>query len=342
MQDKKNILTPKKRVFRRLQGETVDKIPNLNIIMTFAAKFMKVPYEKYVTDYRYLVEGNIACCEKFGIDMVSAISDPFREAHGFGENIIFPEDDVPKCTDYFIKDYSDIKKLKINSAMNCERMKDRIEAIKLYKKEVGEKYPILGWVEGAFAESADLRGLSKIMTDIYDAPDYIKKLLGICTEQAIIFSTEQIIAGADFIGIGDAAASLVGPQIYKELVLPYEQKIISSIHKKGAKVKLHICGDISSILNLVPLSGADIIDVDWMVNFKTANEIFKDRCCACGNFDPVKIMLQGSMDDVRKAVISCINDGNNTTFIAAGCEVPKMTPLENLMKVDSTIKEMME
>ena len=52
--------------------------------MTFAAKFIKVPYIKYVSDYRYLVEGNIACCEKFGIDMVSAISDPFREAHGFG------------------------------------------------------------------------------------------------------------------------------------------------------------------------------------------------------------------------------------------------------------------
>ena len=341
MQDKKNILTPKERVSRRLQGETVDKIPNLNIIMTFAAKFIKVPYKKYVSDYRYLVEGNIACCEKFGIDMVSAISDPFREAHGFGENIIFPENDVPICNDFLIKDYADIDKLKINNPLSCERMLDRINAIKLYKKEVGKKFPILGWVEGAFAEAADLRGLSKIMTDIYDAPDYIKKLLEICTEQAIIFSTEQIIAGADFIGIGDAAASLVGPQIYKELVLPYEQKIISSIHKKGAKVKLHICGDISSILNLVPLSGADIIDVDWMVNFKNANEIFKGRCCACGNFDPVKIMLQGSMDDVRKAVISCIKDGNNTTFIAAGCEVPKMTPLENLMKVDATIKEKM-
>ncbi|MEI7615901.1 MAG: uroporphyrinogen decarboxylase family protein [Actinomycetota bacterium] len=340
MQDKKNILTPKERVLRRLQGETVDKIPNLNIVMTFAAKVIKVPYLKYVLDYRYLVEGNIACCEKFGIDMVSAISDPFREAHGFGENIIFPEDDVPKCTDFLIKDYSDIDNLKINSATNCERMNDRIEAIKLYKKEVGEKYPVLGWVEGALAEAADLRGLSKIMTDIYDAPDYIKKLLGICAEQAIVFSTEQIIAGADFIGIGDAAASLVGPQIYRELVLPYEQKIVNSIHKQGAKAKLHICGNISSILNIVPLSGADIIDIDWMVDFKTANEIFKDRCCACGNFDPVKIMLQGSPDDVRKAVTSCINDGNNTAFIAAGCEIPKMTPIENLLNVDYAIKEM--
>jgi hypothetical protein len=44
-------MTPKERVFRRLRGERVDKIPNLNILMTFAAKYIKVPYKKYVTGY---------------------------------------------------------------------------------------------------------------------------------------------------------------------------------------------------------------------------------------------------------------------------------------------------
>ena len=332
-------MTPKERVFRRLKGESVDKIPNLNIIMTFAAKYIKAPYKKYVTDYRCLVEGNIVCCEKFGIDMVSAISDPFREAHGFGAKIIFPDDDVPQCMDYFIKEYSDIDKLKINNPLDCERMLDRINAVKLFKKEAGKKFPILGWVEGPIAESADLRGLSSIMTDVYDAPEFLKELFEICTQQAILFSYEQIEAGADFIGIGDAAASLVGPNIYKEFVLPYEQKIINAVHKKGAKVKLHICGNISSILEILPSTGADIIDIDWMVDFKAANEIFKGRCSACGNFDPVKILLQGSEEDVQRAVFSCANNSSGTAFIAAGCEVPKMTSFENLLRVDSSIKE---
>ena len=179
--------------------------------MTFAANFIDVPYKKYITDHKYLVEGNIACCEEFGIDMVSAISDPFRETHGFGANIIFPDDDVPKCNDFLLKEYSDIKKLKVNDPDNSERMYDRVQAIKLYKTKVGERFPILGWVEGALAEAADLRGMSMIMTDIHDSPDFVRELLEICTEQAILFSDKQIDAGADFIGIGDAAASLVGP-----------------------------------------------------------------------------------------------------------------------------------
>lgn len=339
MLDTNRILTPRQRVMRRLDGRAVDKIPNLNILMTFAAKFINVPYKQYVTDYRTLVAGNIKCCEEFGIDMVSAISDPFREAHGFGARILFPEDDVPKCHDYFIQDYKDIEKLQISAPLEAERMLDRIMAVKLYKHELGDKYPVLGWVEGPIAESADLRGLANLMTDIYDQPGFTSQLMEIATQQSISFAHAQIEAGADFIGIGDAAASLVGPNIYKNLVMPFEKQIINAIHEKGAKVKLHICGNISSILEYLPSTGADMIDIDWMVDFKAVNEICKNGgSCACGNFDPVKILLNGNQDTVIRAVMSCIDDGNERTFIAAGCEVPKMTLPENLLAVDKALK----
>lgn len=64
-------MNSKERVRARLEGRPVDRIPNLNILMQFAAKFIGVPYGKYATDYRSLVEGNIQCCREFGIDMVS-------------------------------------------------------------------------------------------------------------------------------------------------------------------------------------------------------------------------------------------------------------------------------
>lgn len=57
-----------------------------------------------------------------------------------------------------------------------------------------------------------------------------------------MFARQQIREGAQFIGIGDAAASLVSPRFYKELILPAEQRLIDEIHKNGARAKLHICG----------------------------------------------------------------------------------------------------
>lgn len=89
------MLNLRERVFARLGHQKVDKVPNLNIIMAFAAKHIKKPYRDYVRDYRVLVDGNLRCCETFGIDILSAISDPTREVHDLGGEVLFPGDDVP-------------------------------------------------------------------------------------------------------------------------------------------------------------------------------------------------------------------------------------------------------
>ncbi len=329
-------MTPYQRVMNRLEAKPVDKIPNTNILMTFAAKYIDVPYAKYATDYRHLVEGNIRCCEDFGIDMVSAISDPCRELHDFGAHIIFPADGVPVCKDYLLKERSDLNKLRIVDPNQGRRMSDRIKAIGLYKQKVGGHYPILGWMEGAFAEAANLRGLTNLLMDIMDAPDFSQELLELCTEQAIEFGTEQIKAGADFIGMGDAAASLIGPAHYKRFALPYEQRIIKAFHHLGAKVKLHICGDISKILDLVRESGADMVDIDWMVDFRKAIAVLGDKISASGNFDPT-IML-ADQNKVEKAVLECIQASRAHTFVAAGCEIPRDTPVENMKRMDQVIR----
>lgn len=330
-------LTSKERVLRRISGEPVDRIPNLGIIMAFAARQTGVKYGDYVRDYKLLTDANIYCCDTYGIDMVSAISDPMREAHDFGADVIFPEDGVPYCKDYFIKDITDISMLKPCDPRKGERMSDRVKAVERYKEKVGDRYPILGWVEGAFAEAADLRGLNSLMMDMFDNPDAVAALLDVCTEQAIWFAVEQIKAGADFIGVGDAAASLIGPMGYAEFALPYEKRIIEAVHKHGAKAKLHICGNISSILDIIAESGADMIDVDFPVDFAAANKAFEGKCSACGNFNPVEVLLQGSTETVKQAVVKCVHAGNDRTFIAAGCEVPVSTPPENLKVVHEAL-----
>lgn len=148
MEYSRQILTSKERVFNRLQGKPVDKIPNLNITMTFAARHIWTNYKAYVNDYHCLVEANIRCCKRFGIDMLSAISDPLREAHDFGANVIFPDDDVPYCKNYLIKDLADIKKLSVQDPIQSIRMGDRIKAIEQYKRKSERATPSLGGWKG--------------------------------------------------------------------------------------------------------------------------------------------------------------------------------------------------
>jgi uroporphyrinogen decarboxylase len=327
------------RIYNRLAGKPVDRAPNLNILMEFAAKFTGVNYDTYCLDYRYIADANITCNDRFGIDMLSTMSDPYRETFDFGADIQFPHDSLPVCGKRFLEKPGDLKRLKLFEPLNATRMPDRIRAVEYYKKETGGRYSILGWVEGAFAEAAVLRGLSEIMMDLYDEPGFVRDLLAVCCEQEIRCAREQARAGADFIGIGDAAASLISAGLYREFVLPFEQALVREIHAAGAKAKLHICGNITHLLDDVRETGSDTIDIDWMEDFGNAVRKLRKHTCVNGNFNPVGILLMGTPQPMKEAVWYCLRTGDERTFISAGCEVPKHTPHENLMAVNEALRE---
>ena len=71
--------------------------------------------------------------------------------------------------------------------------------------------------------SADLRGVNTLMLDFFDDPGFVRDLFEFTIEMELRFARAQIDAGADMIGVGDAAASLIGPQLYFDFVQPYEQ-----------------------------------------------------------------------------------------------------------------------
>ena len=319
------------RMSRRLRGEQVDRAPNFDIMMTFAAHHVGQPLSSYYLDHRILVQANMAVLEDFSLDIVQAISDPYREAADFGLEVEFPEDGLPIRRAPLLKEPGDLDKLRPPEPQTGRRMSDRLAAIRSFREKVGSEVPIMGWVEGALAEAADLRGEGTLLMDLHDRPAWVSDLLELCTQVEIAFARAQVEAGADIIGLGDAIASQVSPRMYRKYALPYEQRIFSAVHEMGALARLHICGNITHLLPHVAESGADILDLDWMVDIRRAAEIFGEYPVICGNFDPVAIMLQGTPEQVQDATLDCLQGGGPRCISAAGCEIPDGTPSENLL-----------
>ena len=118
--------------------------------------------------------------------------------------------------------------------------------------------------------------------------------------------------------------------MYRDYALPYEKRIFDAVHRAGGVARLHICGNTTHILEDMVSSGADIIDIDWMVAIDRVREVFAGRAALCGNFDPVSVMLQGTPEEVYDAVLECQDKGGSRYFSAAGCEIPDNTPEQNL------------
>lgn len=332
-------MTPKERADCVFTGKKPDRLPNFNIIMGFSARFSNRTYREYVTDYRILGDCDLRCAEHFGLDILSAISDPMREAESFGARSVLPEEGVPYSPIPRITDLEQVKTLKAAAPENSPRTLDRIQAVEYFKKN-GPQYTVCGWVEGAFAECCDLRGISEFLTDIaIESPEIIHEFLQKACDQAIRFALLQVQAGADMIGVGDAAASLISPAMYAEFAFPYQKQIIDSIHAAGARTKLHICGNTTAVLPQMVDTGTDLIDLDWMVDIAKAKKIIGTRpTVLCGNYDPVAILLQGTPQTVSEAVAQCAALIPDYYISSAGCEVPWFTPEENFLAVAKTLK----
>lgn len=328
------------RCQRRLQAQPVDRPPNFDIFMTFAAHHIGARLSHYYLDHRVLVAANIAMLD-LGVDLVQAISDPYREGADLGVEVEFPDDALPLRRRGVLEDPADLARLQPVKPADGRRMSDRLDAVRRFCGQVGGRVPVMGWVEGALAELNVLRGDTHLMVDLYDRPEWVLEALEFCTGVEIAFARAQVQAGADIIGLGDAIASQLSPAMYARFALPFEQRIFAAVHEMGARTRLHICGNTSRIVPLMTESGADIIDLDWMVDFGTAARTFEGGPAPCGNFDPVRVMLQGTPQEVRSAVHACLVAGGPRSFSAAGCEVPDGTPLANLHARQEALLEWM-
>ncbi len=320
------------RIRAMLDGGTVDCLPLMPITMMFAADQIGVPYGQYTADYRTLVEAQLATAERFEFDYVSCISDPAREAADCGAQVQFFPDQPPTADEVhsLLAEKTKLTGLQVPDPLGGGRMHDRVQAAALFRERVGGEKLIEGWIEGPCAEAADLRGINRLMTDFFDDPPFVRDLLEFCLEMGLRFAKAQVEAGAELIGVGDAAASLVGPQIYHEFVLPYERRLVDGLHAMGARVRLHICGNIGRIVGDVGTLGCAIVDVDSMVPLARCREAMGPDQVLAGNIDPVKVLRGGTPESVHEALAECHRQAGARYMVAAGCEVPRDTPEANV------------
>lgn len=321
-------MNSKERCLSVLKGKSIDKIPVFPLLMFFSQKRLGINYKTFATNGHSMAEAQINIKEKFNIDAITACSDAFRITSDLGANMVFPDDKPPYASSPLIRNENDFINLKKPNIQNSKsRMYDRTIAVQEMVKTVGSECLVLGWVDMPFAEACSLCGVSEFMMMIMENPKLAHKILSFLTDLVIDFSIMQLEAGAPMIGAGDAAASLISCKLYEEFALPYEQKVCSAIHEKDGHVKLHICGNTTHLLEKMTESGADLFNVDHLVDLSKAKEVYdKYNLCYKGNLDPVADILNATPNECEKKALECLKISNKSRYmLSAGCEIPAET-----------------
>lgn len=324
-------MTGLERTLHFINGERADHPPFHPIIMRWAAKYAGVKYRDFCTIPRVKCDAMIKCARDFDIDWVTVMSDPWAEASAFGIQVDYPEDSLPVDNSGHLPDAVSASLLKHYDPLSNTRCLGRLKEIEEFRDKTGDDLFIVGWVEGPVAEYVDLRRATNASIDLLTEPDAVGRAMDIITESAMNFITLQIRSGAHCIGIGDAFCSQIGPELYDQYAFKRQKMLVDHIHKEGALAKLHICGNTSSILPAMIMTGADIIDVDHLVpSMKNFADLLRPGQVFSGKSDPVTVIQDGIKDTIFRSVQKDFTDSDRKCITSAGCEITPGTSIQNM------------
>ncbi|NLG50911.1 MAG: hypothetical protein GX552_12465 [Chloroflexi bacterium] len=318
-------MNSKQRCLAAIRGEPVDRVPVFPLLMYLPADRAGISYRQYATNGHALAESQLKVREMFPIDAITSCSDAFRIAADLGGEMVYPETRPPYLARPLIANEQDLRRLKRPDASQPNsRRADRTRATREMVQAVGGECLVLGWVDMPFAEACSACGVTQFLMMLVERPTLAHSILDFLTELVIEFALMQVEAGAPMIGAGDAAASLISAPMYREFALPYEQRVCAAVHGSGGLVKLHICGKTTHLLNDMAQSGADLFNVDHLVDLATARRVYEAAGKAFkGNIDPVAAMDQATPEECERAALDCLRVADGAPYLLSpGCEPP--------------------
>ncbi len=184
-----------------------------------------------------------------------------------------------------------------------------------------------------------LRGLAQLTMDALERPTLYERLLN----WAIIYETPLLDAleglKPDLCQIGGlmAQGNFVGPDFYRENVLPYDRRYIQELHKRGLRAVYHNCGYSSNLLGLYTELGSDAFETfpsppmgDGDIG--TVKRVLGDSGVVLGNIDQVHLLRKGTTEEIAIVVKKTVLTGKvgGGYILMTGDEMYHDTPVESL------------
>jgi uroporphyrinogen decarboxylase len=339
-------LNSRQRILRAIRREPTDCVAAAPYIYDLAAVVAGVSIRDFCHSASAMVKAQLALYEVVGQDVIAVGSDNFYIAEGFGCRTTDEPDEIPALARPAAATLADVFDLEVPDPYQHGRMPLMLEAIRTARRAVGDQVAIRSPGTGPFALAGHLLGSQAWLCEIGLAeaglpeaqPAALRHALDLATEALIRFGKACWDAGADIIHCGDSLAScnVISPATYRRYALPYQQRVFRAWREHGITTSLlHICGNSSKVLELYAATGADLVEIDNMVDLGEAKRRIGDRVILMGNVHTVVQLLEGTPASVRVAAQPCIDlAGTGGGFIlGSGCIVPRRTPLENVIEM---------
>jgi len=215
----------------------------------------------------------------------------------------------------------------IKSAEDLKLVSDKIdvadrlgyvpEAIKLTKKELNGRVPLIGFCGAPWTifcymtEGEGSKTFSKAKRKLFQDPAMSHQLLDMITNVTIKYLKLQIEAGADIIQIFDSWSGILGPTEYSEFGMKYVSKICDAINE--VPVTVFAKGAYYAREELSRLN-CQTIGIDWNMDIAESRKLIGEDKTLQGNLDPC--VLYADFQTIEKKTKNLLNSFGNQRHIA--------------------------
>ena len=332
-------------ILRAARGEAVERTPVW--LMRQAGRILPEyrAIRKSLSGFKELVETpelaaevTIQPVDILGVDAAIIFSDILVVPEAMGLEYQMIENKGP----YFEKTIQTLSDLeKINVPDVDDTLHYVLEAIKVTKKELNNRVPLIGFAGAPWTifsymiEGQGSKTFSKAKKMLYTDKDLSHQLLEKITQTTIKYLKAQIKAGADIVQIFDSWAGILSHEQYLEFGMKYVSIICNAINEvpvtvfaKGAYFARKEMGELN----------CNTIGLDWNMDIQESRELIGKEKTLQGNLDPC--MLYSDFDTIKLETSKMLSSfGPNRHIANLGHGVyPDMHPDKVRCFVD-TVKE---
>jgi len=186
-------------------------------------------------------------------------------------------------------------------------------------------------------------GVERLMRSVYKDKPAVHAVLEFAAELCFAYLEPFIDAGVSIISLADPTSSgdLISREQFQEFSLPYLTKVAAKVKERGVWLVVHICGNTTNRLDLIPSSGANIMSVDYKVDLSEARRLLDGKIAFAGNMNPVAVMQKETPQGVAEACRQAIAKAQPSAgyLLMPGCDIPPSVPIENVRAMVETAHE---
>jgi uroporphyrinogen decarboxylase len=321
------------RIMAAVAFQPPDRVPVITQVFGHAAFLAGAPLRQYLCDGEVLADCQLQALRYYEHDAVFALMDVYVEAEALGSVLSYNDKQYPFVHSHALQNGVNFEKLSLPDPSRSGRMPQLIKAATLLREAIGEEVIVVGCVVGPMTLATQLMGIEAALFAAADDPEHFARVLVFCKNVIVQFGLAQLEAGVHLPIVFDpsASATLIPPQFFREFELPLLAEIFTAFRQAGAAANwLHITGMTEPILGYYPQCGADIVNVDYLVELSKAKELLPGVCIN-GNIKPLSF-VQSTPRDIAceaKRLLELFSDRGGY-ILSPGCEIPLEAKPENV------------